>query len=197
MACLIQYLKMFKKFSLGAESVLQWALHCPQQLAVGLRRETTPGNGQRSAGSKAPVDNRGQQSLSPPCRGSQFLLNHGWDNPHYESRYGNTRDLRECFLFVTLPLCVLTITDGCDIPKSSALQSCKVASVAKHFIARLIGLFLFVGDVMATRNNSSTNLIYLFINSQSSIDISSCCSKTIFRFFVNRSYCVRSPLWDF
>ena len=46
--------------------------------------------------------------------------------------------------FVTLPPCFLTITDGCDIPKSSALQSCifpvaKYRSVAKHFISVLIG----------------------------------------------------------
>ena len=33
--------------------------------------------------------------------------------------------------FVTLSLCVLTITDDCDIPKSSALQSC-IFPVAKH-----------------------------------------------------------------
>ena len=64
-----------------------------------------------------------------------------------------------------------------------------------YFISGLIRLFLFVGEVIASRTNSTTSLmlsqfsLYLFINSLSSI-----VSKTfllaaaIFRFFVNRSY---------
>ena len=44
----------------------------PEQLAAAL-----PCARQQAAGSR-------QQSLSPPCRRSQFLLNHGGDNPHYE-----------------------------------------------------------------------------------------------------------------
>ena len=58
------------------------------------------------------------------------------------------------------------LTDGYDIPKSSALQSCifpvaKYQRIAKHFISGLIGLFLFVGDVIASRTNSTTSLIPL------------------------------------
>ena len=45
------------------------------------------------------------------------------------------------------------LTDGCDIPKLSALQSCifpvaKYRSVATLFISRLIGLFLLVGMLL-------------------------------------------------
>ena len=45
------------------------------------------------------------------------------------------------------------LTDGCNIPKSSALQSCifPVAKYRKHFISGLIGLFLLFGDVIASR----------------------------------------------
>ena len=80
-----------------AGAPLPWATGSVQQ-AAGLRRETTPGNGQRSAGSGAPADNPGQQSQTTipfSSMSPQFLLNHGRDNPHYESRCGNTRDLRE------------------------------------------------------------------------------------------------------
>ena len=73
------------------------------------------------------------------------------------------------------------------LPNSSLHNtSCiSVCSVAKHFVSGLIGLFLLVGDVIASRANSTTSLIpsrfslYLFINSQSSIvskTISSRCS---------------------
>ena len=58
----------------------------------------------------------------------------------------------------------LRLTDGCDIPKSSALQSCmypvaKYRSVAKHFISGLIELFLLVGDVIASHTNSTSSFI--------------------------------------
>ena len=90
------------------------------------------------------------------------------------------------------------LTDGCDIPKSSALQSCifpvaKYRSVAKHFISGLIGLFQLVGDVIASRTNSTTSFIpsrfslYLFIKSRSSIVSNTFSLAAIFRFFVNRS----------
>ena len=91
------------------------------------------------------------------------------------------------------------LTDGCDIPKSSAFKSCifpvaKYRSVAKHFISGLIGLFLLVGDVIASRTNSTTSFIpsrfslYLLINSQSSIVSKTFRLAAIFRFFVNWSY---------
>ena len=90
------------------------------------------------------------------------------------------------------------LTDGCDIPKSSPLQSCifpvaKYRSVAKHFISGLIGLFLLVGDVIASRTNSTSFIpsrfsLYLLINSQSSIVSKTFRFAAIFRFFVNRSY---------
>ena len=95
-------------------------------------------------------------------------------------------------------MCVLTITDGCDIPESSALQSyifpvAKYLSAAKHFISGLIWLFLFVGDVIASCTNLTTSLIpsrfslYLFINLQYSIVSKTFLTAAIFRLFVNRS----------
>ena len=55
----------------------------------------------------------------PPCRGSQFLLNHGWDTPHYESRCGNTRDLRE--------------PDAVFSPNGSLMEACVIVlSVMRH-----------------------------------------------------------------
>jgi len=66
-----------------------------------------------------------------------------------------------CFMICGLESVVMVwfmarLTDGCDIPKSSALQSCifpvaKYRSAAKHFVSGLIGLFLLVGDVILSR----------------------------------------------
>ena len=51
------------------------------------------------------------------------------------------------------------LTDGCDIPKSSSLLL--NIEVLPNILSPdgLITLFLFVGDVIATRTNSTTSLI--------------------------------------